>query len=65
MTTEPTWACRRFARWRLPRVQVYAEDSGARIELKLALAATARLLPNPDGTGRRYRAINRNIESEN
>jgi peptidoglycan/xylan/chitin deacetylase (PgdA/CDA1 family) len=55
MTTDPTWVDPRFPLWRLPRVQLSGTLSRARIELKLALAATGRLLVNPDGTGRLYR----------
>ncbi len=55
MTTEPMWADSSFPTWRLPRVQFFGGDSRARIELKMAIAATGRLLENPDGTGRRYR----------
>jgi peptidoglycan/xylan/chitin deacetylase (PgdA/CDA1 family) len=55
MTTEPTWTGRQTALWRLPRVQLFGEFSRAKIELKLALAATGWLLSNPDGTGRAYR----------
>ncbi|HEX9704689.1 MAG TPA: polysaccharide deacetylase family protein [Gemmatimonadales bacterium] len=55
MTTEPLWVDRRCPRWRIPRVQLFGWQSRARIELKLAVAATGRLLVNPDGTGRRYR----------
>jgi peptidoglycan/xylan/chitin deacetylase (PgdA/CDA1 family) len=59
MTTEPTWVTNLVPRWRLPRVQLSSTDTRARIELKLAVAATGRLLANPDGTGRLYRKINR------
>lgn len=55
MTTEPMWADRRFPPWSLPRLQLFGGQTRAWIELKLALAATGRLLVNPDGTGRRYR----------
>lgn len=54
MTTEPRWADRRFPPWRLPRVQLFGGQSRSEIELKLAAAATGRLLANPNGTGRRY-----------
>ena len=54
MTTEPVWAGERSAPWRLPRIQLFGEHSRAKIELKLAAAATGRLLVNPDGTGREY-----------
>lgn len=59
MTTEPTWTDRSFPPWRLPRVQLFGDASRGRIELKLALAATGRVLANPDGTGKLYRRINR------
>ena len=55
MTTEPTWADRSSPPWRLPRVQLFGEQSRAKIELKIAAAATRALLVNPDGTGRQYR----------
>jgi peptidoglycan/xylan/chitin deacetylase (PgdA/CDA1 family) len=55
VTTEPMWVDNRFPPWRLPRVQFFDGQSRARIELKLAAAATGQLLANPDGTGRRYR----------
>jgi hypothetical protein len=55
MTTEPMWVDSSFPPWRLPRVQFMDWHGRARIELKLAAAATGRLLANPDGTGRRYR----------
>ena len=54
MTTEPRWADSRFPPWRIPRIQLFGEHSRAKIELKLAAAATGRLLVNPDGTGRDY-----------
>ena len=54
VTTEPMWVDSRFPLWRLPRVQFEDWHSCARIELKLAAAATGRLLANPDGTGRHY-----------
>jgi hypothetical protein len=55
MTTEPMWVDSSFPLWRLPRVQFEDWHGRARIELKLAAAATGRLLTNPDGTGKRYR----------
>ncbi|MCI0337170.1 MAG: polysaccharide deacetylase family protein [Acidobacteria bacterium] len=58
VTTEPMWVDSRFPPWRLPRVQFFDGDSRAKIELKLAVAASGRLLTNPDGTGRRYRKYN-------
>jgi peptidoglycan/xylan/chitin deacetylase (PgdA/CDA1 family) len=54
MTTEPTWLDARFPLWRIPRVQLFPGQSRMEIELKLAAAATGRLLVNPDGTGREY-----------
>jgi hypothetical protein len=59
MTTEPQWADQSFPVWRLPRVQIFGEDSPGKITLKIAIAATGSLLQNPDGTGREYRAIHR------
>ncbi len=59
MTTEPTWVDETFPLWRLPRVQLFGEYSSAKIRLKTALAATGRILSNPDGTGQKYRMINR------
>ncbi len=58
MTTDPAWVDGRFPCWRLPRVQLLGEDNAAKIGFKLALAATGRLLTNPDGTGRLYHRIN-------
>jgi peptidoglycan/xylan/chitin deacetylase (PgdA/CDA1 family) len=54
MTTEPMWVDERFPPWRLPRIQLFGEHGRSKIELKLAAAATGRLLVNPDGTGREY-----------
>ena len=59
MTTEPTWADKSFALWRLPRLQFRGTDSPGKMKLKTALAAPGVMLNNPDGTGRTYRAINR------
>ena len=59
MTTEPTWVDQSFAQWRLPRLQIFGNDSPGKIRLKTAVAATGLILKNPDGTGRTYRAINR------
>ncbi len=61
VTTDPMWVDRRFPPWRLPRVQFFDGDSQTKIELKLAAAATGRLLTNPNGTGREYRKINASI----
>jgi peptidoglycan/xylan/chitin deacetylase (PgdA/CDA1 family) len=58
VTTEPMWVDSRFPPWRLPRVQFFDGHTRARIELKLAAAATGRFLANPDGTGRQYRKMN-------
>jgi peptidoglycan/xylan/chitin deacetylase (PgdA/CDA1 family) len=55
MTTAPTWADSDMDSWRVPRVQLSGELSRAKIEMKLAAAATGRILANPDGTGRDYR----------
>jgi peptidoglycan/xylan/chitin deacetylase (PgdA/CDA1 family) len=57
VTTEPMWVDSRFPLWRLPRVQFEDWHGRARIELKLAAAATGRFLANPDGTGRQYRKL--------
>jgi peptidoglycan/xylan/chitin deacetylase (PgdA/CDA1 family) len=59
MTTEPTWADESSSLWRLPRLQFFGIDSAGKIKLKLAVAASGLILQNPDGTGRKYRAINR------
>ena len=59
MTTEPMWADPSVALWRLPRLQIFGEDSPGKISLKIAVAATGFLLRNPDGTGRHYRTIDR------
>lgn len=56
MTTDPMWVDSRFPLWRLPRVQLFGEQSRATIELKLAAAAT-RLLARWGGTRRLYRRI--------
>ena len=55
MTTEPTWADSDMDAWRVPRIQLFGEQSRAKIEVKLAAAATGRILLNPDGSGRDYR----------
>ena len=54
MTTEPMWVDDRFPAWRLPRIQLFGEQTRSRIEMKLAAAATGRVLVNPDGSGRNY-----------
>ena len=59
MTTEPTWVDAGCPLWRLPRVQLFPGSTPDRIDLKLAVAATGRILQNPDGTGRRYRRMRR------
>lgn len=59
MTTEPTWANETFPLWRLPRIQLFGRQSRGKMELKIALSATSRILANPDGTNRVYKAINR------
>jgi peptidoglycan/xylan/chitin deacetylase (PgdA/CDA1 family) len=59
MTTEPTWADKGFALWRLPRLQFCGTDSPGKIKLKTAVAASGLILNNPDGTGKTYRAVNR------
>jgi peptidoglycan/xylan/chitin deacetylase (PgdA/CDA1 family) len=58
MTTEPTWADATFPLWRLPRLQLFGSQNRGRIELKIAVSATGRILLNPDGTGRAYAALN-------
>jgi peptidoglycan/xylan/chitin deacetylase (PgdA/CDA1 family) len=59
MTTEPTWVHAHAPAWRLPRIQLFDTQSDVKLQLKLAAAATGRLLVNPDGTGRIYRRIRR------
>jgi len=59
MTTEPLWADSQFPPWRVPRLQLFGPQSQFKMELKLALAASGRVLANPDGTGRLYRRIMR------
>jgi len=54
MTVEPTWVDEQRPFWRLPRIQIYGPDRPGRIEWKVAMAATGRVLPSPDGTGRMY-----------
>ena len=54
MTTVPVWAGGRHQPWRVPRIQLFGGQSRLKIELKVAAAATGRLLANPDGTGREY-----------
>lgn len=58
-TVEPTWADRRCAAWRLPRVQLFDSHDAGRMELKLAVSALGRFVPSGDGTGVLYRRINR------
>lgn len=59
-TTEPLWADARFPPWRLPRVQLHPGQSAEKAAIKLAVAATGRVLADPNGTGRRvYRRIQR------
>jgi len=59
MTTEPTWVDKSFPLWRLPRLQIFGDDTAGKIRLKAAVAATGLILKNPDGTGHAYRTINR------
>jgi len=59
MTTEPTWVDQSFSLCRLPRLQMFGDDSPGKIRLKAAVAAAGLILKNPDGTGRLHRAINR------
>jgi peptidoglycan/xylan/chitin deacetylase (PgdA/CDA1 family) len=54
MTTDPLWVTRQMPLWQLPRVQLFAGTSRARIETKLALASIRGALANPNGSGRRY-----------
>ena len=61
MTTDPTWTDARSFLSRLPRIQLSGAFTRPRIELKVALAALAGMLANPDGSGRAYRfSANRN-----
>lgn len=55
MTTDPLWVDGDSSPWCMPRVQLFGEQTRGLIELKLAVAATGRILTNPDGTGRQYR----------
>jgi peptidoglycan/xylan/chitin deacetylase (PgdA/CDA1 family) len=57
MTTEPMWADSTVSLLQLPRIQLFGSSSRARIESKVALAAFKGALANPDGNGRRYRAV--------
>jgi peptidoglycan/xylan/chitin deacetylase (PgdA/CDA1 family) len=59
MTTEPTWLDETFPLWRLPRVQLFGNYSRGKLKLKMAVAATGRILSNPDGTGKSYRVFHR------
>ena len=59
MTTEPLWADKTAALWRLPRIQLFGSSSRARIESKIALAALKGILADPDGDGRRRIFIQR------
>ena len=54
MTTVPVWADGRHQPWRVPRLQLFGRQSRLEIELKIAVAATGRVLLNPDGTRREY-----------
>lgn len=53
--TDPLWLDGSENRHRLPRVQIFEHYDRNEIALKVALSV-ARVLPNPDGTGRAYRA---------
>jgi peptidoglycan/xylan/chitin deacetylase (PgdA/CDA1 family) len=64
LTTEPVWMDHTFPPWRLPRVQLFSGHGPGVIQCKLALAATGRILSNPDGTGRRYRAFHAPVADE-
>ena len=57
MTTEPMWVTADASFWRLPRIQLFPQQSAAKMTLKLALALQNGVLTNPDGTGRAYRRI--------
>ncbi len=59
MTCDPLWTGRRTTLLRLPRIQLFGCFSRSRIELKIALAAIPGALPNPDGSGRKYRSRHR------
>lgn len=54
-TTVPLWMTERENPHRLPRVQIFEHYDRGEIALKSVLA-TVGALPNPDGTGRAYRA---------
>jgi peptidoglycan/xylan/chitin deacetylase (PgdA/CDA1 family) len=56
MTTEPTWMDARHPLWQIPRVQLFAGFTRAKIEMKIAMAARPGLLVNPNGSGRAYRS---------
>ena len=56
MSTDPLWVDSRFPLWRLPRVQLFGEQSRAKIEMKLAAAATG-LLAGLGGTRKLYRRM--------
>ena len=59
MTTEPMWVEHSSSFWRLPRIQLFGEFTRNRIELKIALAALRGVLANPDGSGRKYRRLDK------
>jgi peptidoglycan/xylan/chitin deacetylase (PgdA/CDA1 family) len=63
MTTEPYWVDKSIPKWRLPRIQLFGNNTASRIELKLAVAAAGRILTDPNGTGRVYRKIRRLMRS--
>jgi peptidoglycan/xylan/chitin deacetylase (PgdA/CDA1 family) len=54
MTCEPAWAGPGSDTWRLPRIQVFGRQSALYATTKVMAARVPGLLPNPDGTGRRY-----------
>lgn len=58
-TAEPTWADADFPLWRLPRVQLFSDHDAPRIDLKVAVSALGRFVPNGDGTGTLYAEVNR------
>jgi peptidoglycan/xylan/chitin deacetylase (PgdA/CDA1 family) len=60
-TTEPTWAGPGSESWRLPRIQLFAGRPRAYLAAKVSAARVARLLSNPDGSGRAYARTNRSL----
>ena len=58
-TTEPPWAGPKSQSWRLPRIQLFTGRPRSYLAAKVSVARVARLLDNPDGSGRAYATINR------